>query len=205
RCRRAAPPVARATPCPAAGRRPGGWRWVSSWEAVGGVVVAAANLGRRYEVEVLAVITEDSTAQTALRVRSGRAQALELDLQLDPVAHLAGAVAHVAARDQARGQAAAVPLHAGDALEHLLVLDRIVVAADQAPRRADRVQERQVGLFQQVLAVGGVAAVAVAEVDDAVVADQIAAAQARQVLAPELGIPLVGRADGPAVVDRVAG
>src|SRR3546814_2580416 len=53
--------------------------------------------------------------------------------------------------------------------------------------------------------VPGVAAVAVAEVDDAVVADQVAGAQAGQVLAAELGIPLVGRADGPAVVDRVGG
>src|SRR3546814_1246036 len=53
--------------------------------------------------------------------------------------------------------------------------------------------------------VPGVAALAVAEVDDAVVADQVAGAQAGQVLAAELGIPLVGRADGPAVVDRVGG
>src|SRR3546814_5813730 len=85
------------------------------------------------------------------------------------------------------------------------LLDRVVVAAHQAPRRVDWIQERQIGLFEQVLPVPGVAAVAVAEVDDAVVADQVAGAQAGQVLAAELGIPLVGRADGPAVVDRVGG
>src|SRR3546814_7293718 len=85
------------------------FRSVSSWGVVGRVVVvAAADFRRRYEVEILAVITENSTAQTALRVRSGRAQALEFDLQPDGVVHLAGAVAHVAAGDQAGGQAAAV-------------------------------------------------------------------------------------------------
>src|SRR3546814_15256015 len=82
-------------------------------------------------------------------------QALEFDLQPDGVVHLAGAVAHVAAGDQASGQAAAVPLHAGDAFEHLLVLDRVVVAAHQAPRRVDWIQERQIGLFEQVLPVPG--------------------------------------------------
>src|SRR3546814_1696520 len=182
------------------------FRSVSSWGVVGRVVVvSAADFRRRYEVEILAVITENSTAQTALRVRSGRAQALEFDLQPDGVVHLAGAVAHVAAGDQAGGQAAAVALHAGDAFEHLLVLDRVVVAAHQAPRRDDWIQERQIGLFEQVLPVPGVAAVAVAEVDDAVVADQVAGAQAGQVLAAELGFHVVGRADGPAVVDRVGG
>src|SRR3546814_6539148 len=150
-------------------------------------------------------MAENSTAQTALRVRSGRAQALEFDLQPDGVVHLAGAVAHVAAGDQAGGQAAAVPLDAGDALEHLLVLDRVVIAAYQAPRRIDWIQERQVGLLKQVFTVPGVAAVAVAEVDDAFVANQVAGAQAGQVLAAELGVPLVGGTDGPAVVDRVGG
>src|SRR3546814_13763084 len=104
---------------------------------------------------MLAVITENSTAQTALRVRSGRAQALEFDLQPDGVVHLAGAVAHVAAGDPAGGQAAAVPLHAGDAFEHPLVLDRVVVAAPQAPRRAHWITDRQNGLFDQVLPVPG--------------------------------------------------
>src|SRR3546814_7985367 len=47
------------------------FRSVSSWGVVGSVVVvAAADFRRRYEVEILAVITENSTAQTALRVRS---------------------------------------------------------------------------------------------------------------------------------------
>src|SRR3546814_843360 len=104
------------------------FRSVSSWGVVGRVVVvAAADFRRRYEVEILAVITENSTAQTALRVRSGRAQALEFDLQTDGVVHLAGAVAHVAAGDQAGGQAAAVPLHAGRAFEPLIFLDWVRV------------------------------------------------------------------------------
>src|SRR3546814_20017308 len=88
------------------------FRSVSSWGVVGRVVVvAAADFRRRYEVEVLAVIAENSTAQTALRVRSGRDQALEFDLQPDGVVHLAGAVAHVAAGAPAGGQEAAAPLH----------------------------------------------------------------------------------------------
>src|SRR3546814_757521 len=125
---------------------------ISDWssDVCSSDLVAAADFRRRYEVEVLAVIAENSTAQTAPRVRSGRAQALEFDLQPDGVVHLAGAVAHVAAGDQAGGQAAAVPLHAGDAFEHLLVLDRVVVAADQTPGRADRVEEGQVGLLEEI-------------------------------------------------------
>src|SRR3546814_14343175 len=93
------------------------FRSVSSWGVVGRVVVvAAADFRRRYEVEVLAVIAENSTAQTALRVRSGRAQALEFDLQPDGVVHLAGAVAHVAAGDPAGRQAGAVPMTAGQGI-----------------------------------------------------------------------------------------
>src|SRR3546814_16472003 len=98
----------------------------------------------------------------------------------------------VCSSDLAGGQAAAVPLHAGDALEHLLVLDRVVIAAYQAPRRLDWIQERQVGLLKQVFTVPGVAAVAVAEVDDAFVANQEEGAKAGPVLAAEPGVPLDG-------------
>src|SRR3546814_13404967 len=123
---------------------------ISDWssDVCSSDLVAAADFRRRYEVEILAVITENSTAQTALRVRSGRAQALEFDLQPDGVVHLAGAVAHVAAGDQASGQAAAVPPHAGDAFENMVVLDRVVVAAHQAPTRVEWVQETQNGLLR---------------------------------------------------------
>src|SRR5690606_40174435 len=60
-----------------------------------------------------------------------------------------------------------------------------------------RVQEREVGLLQQV------AAVAVGQVDHAVVRPQVAGADAGQVLAAELGVPLVRGAEVPAVVDHV--
>src|SRR5690606_7722708 len=180
-------------------RRRVGWRAVGSWHQVGGVVGVALVVGRRYEVEVLAVIAEDSTAQTALRVGSGRAQALQFDLDLDRIVQLALAVVQVAAADQAHRHAAAFPLQAGDALEQLAVVDRVVVAPHRAPGRRQRVQEIEVHLLQQV------AAVAVGQVGDPGVADQVAGTEAGQVLAPVLGVPLVGGAQAPAVVDRVAG
>src|SRR5690606_36354377 len=100
----------------------------SSWgEFCGRIVVvqAAAQLRRRDEIEVVAVIAGASTAQPAPMVSPGRAQALELDLELDRIVQLAAGIADVAASDQARRDAAAFPLHAGDTLQHLPVLDRI--------------------------------------------------------------------------------
>src|SRR5690606_10181569 len=156
------------------------------------------DLGGRDQVQVLAVVAEDSTAQAALRVGAGRAQALQFDLELQRGAEVAFAVVHVPPAHQAHRHAAAVPLHAGDALEQLAVVQRVVVAPDQAPGRVQRVQEIEVHLLQQV------APVAVGEVDHAGIADQVAGAQAGEVLAPELGVPLVGTADAPAVVDSIA-
>src|SRR5690606_20677525 len=95
------------------------------------VVHAIAQFGRRDEIEVVAVIAEDSTAQPAPIVGSGRAQALEFDLQLDRIVHLAAGVAYVAAPDQAGGDAAAFPLHAGDAFDYLAVLDGVVITPHQ--------------------------------------------------------------------------
>src|SRR5690606_5107379 len=163
------------------------------------VVRIGRGVARRDQVQVVAVIPENSTAQASLRVLAGRTQALEHELHLQRVVEVALAVAHVAAGHGAHGQAAAVPLHAGDRLQQLVVADRVVVAADQAPGRVDRVQEREVGLLQQV------AAVAVGQVDHAVVRPQVAGADAGQVLAAELGVPLVRGAEVPAVVDHVVG
>src|SRR5690606_20095161 len=137
-------------------------------------------------------------AQTALGVGAGRAEALEFDLQLDRGAEVAFAVVDVAAAHQPDREAAAVPLDAGNAFQQLAVVDRVVVAADHAPGFVQRVQEIQVGLLQQV------APVAVGQVDHAGVAHQVAGAEAGEVLAAVLRIPLVGAADAPAVVDRVA-
>src|SRR5690606_35095213 len=167
------------------------------------VRIVVVRIGRgvagRDQVQVVAVVAENSTAQGALRVLAGRAQALEHEFHLQRVVQLALAVAHVAAGDGAHREAAAVPLHAGDRLQQLVAGDGVVVAADQAPGRVDRVQEREVGLLQQP------AAVAVAEVDHAVVRPQVAGADAGQVLAAELRVPLVGSAEVPAVVDHVVG
>src|SRR5690606_16197887 len=123
----------------------------------------------------------------------------------DRVVHLAAGVAQVAAGHQPGGHAAAFPLHTGDAFEHLVVLQRVVVAADHRPAGVDRVQERQVHLLEQVGLAQNVAAVAVGEVDDAFVAHQVAGADGGQVLAAGGRVPLVGGPDRPAVVDRVVG
>src|SRR5690606_29549152 len=108
----AAGPVARGRKPRTAVRRTGG-RCGSSWQEVvcGRVVVhAALQLRRRDEIEVVAVVAEDSTAQAAPVVGSGRAKALEFDLELDRVVHLAAGVAQVAAGHQPGGHAAAFPL-----------------------------------------------------------------------------------------------
>src|SRR5690606_40266728 len=84
------------------------------------------------QVEVVAVVSENSTAQGALRVLACRAQALQNEFHLQRVVQLALAVVHEAAGDGAHGQAAAVPLHAGDGLQQLVVGDGVVVAADHA-------------------------------------------------------------------------
>src|SRR5690606_14776316 len=96
------------------------------------------------------------------------------------------------------GHAAAFPLHAGDRLDQLAVLDRVVVPTDHAPVLVDRVQERQVDLFGQP------APIAVAQVDHAGVADQIAGTDAGEVLPAVLRVPLVGGVDAPAVARRDA-
>src|SRR5690606_21513874 len=130
------------------------------------VRIVVVRIGRRIagrdQVKVVAVIAENSTAQSPLRVLAGRAQALEHELHLQCIVQVALAVAHIAPGHRAHGQAAAVPLHAGDRLQQLVVGQRVVIAADHAPGGADRVQEGQVGLLQQV------AAVAVGQVDHAV-------------------------------------
>src|SRR5690606_38616817 len=100
--------------CPRTAGRRTGMRSGSSWGEFCGrfvVVQAAAQLRRRDEIEVVAVIAEDSTAQAAPIVGPGRAQALEFDLELDRIVHFAAGIAHVAAPDQARRDAAAFPLH----------------------------------------------------------------------------------------------
>src|SRR5690606_37687409 len=121
------------------------------------VRIVVVRIGRRVagrdQVKVVAVIAENSTAQSPLRVLAGRAQALEHEFCLQRVVQVALAVAHVAACHGAHGQAAAVPLHAGDGLQQLVVGDGVVVAAHQAPGRVERVQEGQVGLLEQVAAV----------------------------------------------------
>src|SRR5690606_10925463 len=129
---------------------------------------------------------------------AGRPQALELELEAERVVQVAVALADVAAADQAHGHAAAFPLHAGDRLDQLAVLDRVVVPTDHAPVLVDRVQERQVDLFGQP------APIAVAQVDHAGVADQIAGTDAGEVLPAVLRVPLVGGVDAPAVARRAA-
>src|SRR5690606_42009324 len=86
----------------------------SSWENVvrGRVAVVVADIGRRHQVQVLAVVAENSTAQAAGCLGAGRPQALEFDLELDRVVQVALEIADVAARHQAGGHAAAVPLDA---------------------------------------------------------------------------------------------
>src|SRR5690606_24480580 len=135
-------------------------------------------------------------AQGLARVLAGRAQALQLDLEHDAAVQVALGVADVAAADQANGDAAAVPLHAGDRLDGLAVEQRGVVPADQVPGVGERIQDRAVGLPEQA------APVAVAEVAHPAPGQQVAGAEADAVLAPELRAPLVGHADVPAVAGQ---
>src|SRR3569623_1407862 len=140
-------------------------------------------------------IAKDSTPQEVVRLLADRADTLEFQLEIQGVGGIAGDVVHVVPGQDAPGRAAVVVLHAEEAFQGLAVAHRVVPAPHQAPAFADRHQGRDVALLEDV------AAVAIGDVEHAVLAEAALHREGAEVGADVVGVPLVRHAQAPAVVE----
>src|SRR5262245_774336 len=74
-------------------------------------------------------IAKDTMLEEGVRRRADAREAVQLELEEDRALGIAAACAHVAARDDAHGPAAASVLEAQEALEGVLLVERVVPPA----------------------------------------------------------------------------
>src|SRR5690606_8587347 len=135
------------------------WRQ-QGWPRAGAEGADAGAEGRTDLVRRAAsLIAEDTTAQESVGLLADRADALELQFEIERGVVVAFDVVDPAARDQSPGDAAGVVLDAEEALEAAAavparvdrrgarVVQGVVLARDQAPARRQRDRRREVDLF----------------------------------------------------------